>query len=80
MSTLVELITVAVISFFGLSVEEPPEINADVIVIECCEVAPNASSDIFIVDHTLKKDNLVNLNLIQKSIKIEHNRTENTLL
>jgi hypothetical protein len=80
MSTLVELITAAVISFFGLSVEEPPAINADVIVIECCEIAPKPGSDIFIVANTLKKDKLVILNLNQKSIKIEHNRTENTLL
>ena len=67
MSTIVEFIAAIVISLLGISEEKPPEEIAEVIVIECCEIEPSSSTDMLKITHI-------------SSIKIEHNRTENTLL
>lgn len=80
MSTLVEFITAVVISVFGISAEKSPVTIAEVVVIECCETTQEPSSDMLILNNSLKEDKFVILNSIQKSIKIEHNRTEKTLL
>ena len=67
MSTIVELITALVISFFGITVEEPATAITEVFLFVCCDMKQEPSSDMLLIKNI-------------SSIKIKHKKTKNTLL